>query len=238
MKNNSFLLFFITIGFVIAAIVLKSGFFDQISSQARLSLAETQEITPFHKRIVRYHKRISGNVPAGAVQYIGDSFVQGFTVSAVAAPAVNYGIGGDTTVGMLARIPQYGSLETARAIVLLGGFNDLWHRDEADIAKNFEKMLALIPASRPVIIVGVFPTDPRVVAAFDGMNARIKSLNKGLAQVCADDARCRFVDIGGELVDAEGMLNPELHDGDGLHLNAAGNAVLIRALKDALLEIP
>lgn len=234
MNKNSFLLFFITIGFVIAALVLNSGYFSRTTDTLGLTHHESAEITPFHERIVRYHKRVSGNVPPDAVQYIGDSFVQGFTVSAVANPAVNYGIGGDTTVGMLARIPLYDSLATARAVVLLGGFNDLWRRGEKEIVSNFKKMLELIPADRAVIIVGVFPTDPRVEPAFAGMNQRIEKLNLGLAGICHEDQRCQYININDQLVDEEGLLNPKLHDGDGLHLNAQGNAVLIRALKPAL----
>lgn len=238
MRRNSFLLFFITIAFVIAALMLQSNYFTQFGGGVGLPSVGSSEITPFHKRIVRYHKRISGNVPAGAVQFIGDSFVQGFTVSAVATPAVNYGIGGDTTVGMLARIPAYESLKTARAVVLLGGFNDLWHRGERKIIVNFAQMLTLIPAGKPVILTGVFPIDPRVEPAFDGFNQRIMKLNQGLSEICAADSRCQFVDLGRELVDGAGFLNPDLHDGDGLHLNAAGNAVLISALKEKLASLP
>ena len=59
-------------------------------------------------------------------------------VTEVAARGINYGIGGDTTEGVLARLPEYNSLGRAAAVVLAIGDNDLQRGlSEAEIIANY-----------------------------------------------------------------------------------------------------
>ncbi len=231
MKRQTLIIYIIAIHMALIAALIKTDAFRKLEEKVGVVSEEVGEITPFYERILRYHKRISGNAPPGAVQFIGDSFIQGLCVSAVANPAINYGIGGDTTYGMLQRISEYTSLKTARAIVLAAGFNDMWRRDNAAIAQNYSQILRTLPANRPVLMTAVFPVDERLIDAFKGRNARIADLNARLMEVCAADQRCRFIDINMLLMDKSGNLAPRYYDGDGLHLNSAGNAIWIEALR-------
>src|SRR5450432_2394781 len=79
----------------------------------------------FYEERLAAHLLTDRVVPAGAVVFVGDRQVQGLDVASVASVAVNYGIGGDTTVGVLRRLPLYASLTRARAVVLEVGTNDL-----------------------------------------------------------------------------------------------------------------
>ncbi len=221
---------FVGLGIVVA----RPDVVDRIRARAGLVSQDEVELTPFHHRIVRYHRRISGNVLPGSVHFIGDSFIQGLCVSCITHPAVNFGIGGDTSYGVLRRLPQYPSIQSAAAVVLAFGFNDLWFRSDEEILDNYRQVLQALPPQLPVIVTALFPVDDQAEPALAGMNQRIAGLNPQLAKLCAERPYCVFVDIGDQLRDQSGRLAARYHDGDGLHLNSAGNALWIAALRPLL----
>ena len=57
-----------------------------------------------YAKILAYHKRIDSNIPDDAVIFIGDSITEGLAVSSISPVSVNYGIGSDTTLGVLQRL--------------------------------------------------------------------------------------------------------------------------------------
>jgi hypothetical protein len=106
---------------------------------------EQTEITDYLNRIFSYHIRMDGNIPDGAVIFIGDSLIQSLCVSAIACPSVNYGIGGDTTVGVLHRLPFYHSITRASVVVLSIGINDMKYRTNEEILSNYKIIINKIP---------------------------------------------------------------------------------------------
>ena len=230
-KSKTILVALLGCVLVLGTLVARPDVVDRIKSKVGLMSQEERELTPFYQRIVKYHRRVSGNAPAQAVHFIGDSFVQGLCVSAVVNPAINLGIGGDTSFGVLKRISQYPSLQQARAVVLAFGFNDLWSHSDEDIVANYRRVLAALPTGMPVLMTALFPVNEREEPSLKGMNGRIRTINVQLGALCAETPYCAFVDIGDQLRDASGQLSQRYHDGDGLHLNSAGNAIWIAAIK-------
>jgi lysophospholipase L1-like esterase len=194
------------------------------------------ELSDYFHRLVRYHSRMDGNVPDGAVVFIGDSITQGLCVSAVAPLSVNYGIGSDTTVGVLNRLSTYQSVNRASVIVIEVGVNDLARRSDEEILRNYQAIADRLPAGKPVIFNAVMPLDEEV-HPWKGYNSRIKALNAGLKALCDKSARLHYVDIGPLLVDGKGNFADELHDGDGVHPNAKSNALWIAELRKKIAEI-
>ncbi|MEN6429162.1 MAG: GDSL-type esterase/lipase family protein [Phycisphaerales bacterium] len=193
------------------------------------------EITDHFRRMLRYHLRMDGNVPDGSVLFIGDSLVQGLCTDAVACPSVNYGIGQDTTVGVLTRLPQYRSLLRASALVLEIGANDMSRRDNQQIIENYRQILDAVPRSVPVVCSAVLPVNERLLSPPDeSANARIRDFNVLLETLCSADSRCVFVNPANRLVDADGNLAAALQDGDGVHPNSDGNRIWIDELRAAL----
>jgi len=193
------------------------------------------ELTEHYHRMLRYHLRMDGNVPDGSVLFIGDSLVQGLCCDAVACPSVNYGIGSDTTDGVLERLPKYRSVSRASAVVLVIGSNDLDRRGDDEIIENYRRILAAIPRSVPVACNAILPVNERLLPASDrGANARIQSFNARLKALCEGDSRCVFLDAGPRLVDSEGNLSTPLQDGDGVHPNSDGNRIWIEELRAAV----
>jgi lysophospholipase L1-like esterase len=182
-----------------------------------------------------------GAVPRGAVIFIGDSQIQGLDVDGVARGAVNFGIGGDTTAGLLQRLPLYASLGRARAVVLEIGTNDLAVAAPQEIVANYQRILSLIPREAAVVVNAVLPVSAGKSGESGGpvsRNQAIGEINGGLAAICATRAGCAFIDPGPALADPSGDLAAEYDLGDGLHLSRAGYRVWSDMLRAALARDP
>lgn len=187
----------------------------------------------FDAAMLTHHLRADTSVPRGAVIFLGDSMVQGLATAAVAPLGVNYGIGGETTEGLLRRLPRYHSLARAAGIVIGSGVNDLSIPDESTTEANIARILDALPPGVPVVLSAILPLDSAARAGYASGNARIERVNARLRALAAVRARVRFADVPGNMRAPDGRLLARLHDGDGLHLNAAGYAKWIAALRMA-----
>lgn len=181
--------------------------------------------------------RMDGNVPDKAVAFVGDSLVQGLYTDAVASPSVNFGIGGDTTIGVLGRLPAYGSLLRASTVVLAIGVNDLKFRNNGEIIRNYRLILQSLPKTLPLVCSGVLPVAETSQPPGSIANERVREINVALEALCTEHKRCVFVDIGSKLVDTRGNILTTYYEADGVHLNSAGNRIWIEALRGAVTRI-
>lgn len=196
----------------------------------------TAELTPHYHQMTAFLSRVDKNLPEGVILFIGDSLIQGMAVTAVTPGAVNFGIGSDTTLGVLKRIQGYRSLASAKLVVLAIGVNDLRHRENSAIVENLAAILNLMPDHTPVIVNAVLPVDePRL--GKPGFNDRIRALNAKLEVLVNRRQNTQFLDIGAALIDESGMLAGQRHIGDGLHLSQSGYDLWIAALKTAVVKL-
>jgi len=202
----------------------------------RLGFETRPELGDYYRQTVRHHSRTVATVPDGAVIFIGDSLTQGLAVAAVAPAGVNYGIGGDTTAGVLERLPVYRpALARARCIVVAIGFNDTRYRSPDEALGNYARILDALPADRPVIVSAILPIDEQARAALAGRGAWIQQFNAGLVRLAGSREGVSLVDAGDALDgDGDGRLDRPLHDGDGVHLNSAGYLAWSARLADAV----
>lgn len=187
----------------------------------------------FYRQTVQFHQRVDACVSSGAVLFIGDSFIQGMCVTEIVPGGINYGIGGDTTSGLLARLSKYSSVPRAKAIVLAIGDNDL-RRGENDsvIVANYERILEMIPVHVPVLFCSLTPCDER--AGGGPTNGKIAKLNGFVKNVCSSRANAHYIDLASALADGEGQLQQQYDDGDGTHLNGKGYRVCIEKLRESI----
>jgi len=217
----------------LALVIYQTDFFVRVGNGLGIDLSP--EITQGFSIMMKYHERIDPNVPKGAAIFIGDSLTQGLCVDAVFTPSVNYGIGSDTTHGVLKRIPKYKSLDRASIVIIEVGVNDLRRRNNEEILSNYSSILNLLPAHLPVIISGVLPVNEDLANNATSHNVRIRELNSRLETLCESrKPLCTFVDSGRSLMDSSGNLSNRYQDGDGLHLNGEGNGVWIQELKNGI----
>lgn len=170
----------------------------------------------------------------GAVVFLGDSITQGwgdkFRDAFPGMKLANRGIGGDTTRGMLIRLPDDVLILRPSAVVLLLGTNDIEVGIPVEAAtRNFRKIIDALKEQNPkmpIILCRVFPSSaekkrPRETIA--ALNAAYEEAIKGDPQVTVLDTWTLFATADG---DAQPALFPDL-----LHLNAAGYARWAAALR-------
>ena len=187
-----------------------------------------------HRERLVFHLRGDAALPAGGWRLFGDSLVEGMPVAALPVRASNYGIGHDDTIGLARRLPLYASVARADGVLIAVGVNDIRRADPAAILPRYATLVDAVPAGVRVLCHGVLPVDERVRPDPGGRsNARIGVLNVGLETLCTNRGH-RYVPPPRALAGADGNLRVELHDGDGVHLNADGYAVWLQHLGPVL----
>ena len=129
------------------------------------------------------------------------------------------------------------ALERAKCIVLAIGINDGRYRSAEEAINNYVQILDALPQNRPVVVSAILPVDKAARAELADREERIDDFNSGLKHVAGQRDLVTFVDSSKDLdADSDGSLDPSLHDGDGVHLNSAGNIVWSSRLRDAVLR--
>lgn len=186
----------------------------------------------FYFEMAAYLRSVSGQLPDGSSFFIGDSHIQNLCVPCVVPGAVNLGIGHDTTVGLLNRLPDYPSLPRASQVVIAIGSNDLKRRDNTKLLENYQKILAALPHNTKIYWLAQFPVDARLEQVHHRTNRRIQQLNQLSTLLCLQRPGCQPIDPGSLLTDNSENLRSEYHRGDGLHLNNLGYQRLIEILRE------
>ncbi|WP_102692402.1 GDSL-type esterase/lipase family protein [Rummeliibacillus pycnus] len=145
-------------------------------------------------------------------------------------PILNRGIGGDTTVGLLKRLDTITSGQP-KSIVLMIGVNDIAIGfTEKQTLNNYDKILTDIEQKSPntqIIITSVLPVNNNLYG-YRVHNSQVIKLNEGLQQL-ASKHQIPMVNIHDEFLKGN-QLDPK-YTRDGLHLNGAGYAIWVSALK-------
>jgi lysophospholipase L1-like esterase len=228
--NRSLIAYLVLLHLLLGLVLVKSDFLQR--TRGYLGVLPP-EMTRHYHDMVAYHRRMDEQVPDGAVVFIGDSITQSLAVSNVSTNSFNYGIGSDTTFGVLQRIGTYRSLNRAETVVLAIGVNDLKRRDPDEIIRNYEHILEKLPKGMNIVISALHPVDDRLQGGLRS-NQRIQQVNQSLKQLAeASDLRV-YCDITPLLIDSDGNLKAAYHVGDGIHLSAAGYALWTEALRNAI----
>ena len=209
-----------------------------VKSDFILRVKEKLGITNYGYEHYRYslfsQKMVDKNMKKGSIVFIGDSMIEGLCTSCIVNNSINYGIGGDGTIGVINRVKEYTFLKDASAIVLEIGINDMPYLDNETIIKNYKKILNSIPKNIPIIINSIFPIDESINMFRYGHNKRIRELNNELKKLSQKSPNYNFLDIFDEFLDKNNNLSKELHIGDGIHLNEIGYDKWIRKLKEII----
>lgn len=176
--------------------------------------------------------RLEANAEPDRVVLLGDSIIAGLDGTALHPAALNLGVGFDKVHTLAERVGTYNSLQRARGIVVSVGTNDLPFRGIDSIEKGYRVLLARLPKHIPLLVSAVLPVDDRLVKGRP--LEKIAQINERVGALCAGHPSCMFVPAPDELTDAAGRLKVQFHEGDGLHLNAAGYAVWKPVLRSAL----
>lgn len=228
--KKPFLVYVIFLHFIFFALLWKSNLLMALAYKAGYP---RPEISSFHLGIFRYQKIQDASVPAGSTLFIGDSITHGLVTSSITNSSVNFGIGADTTVGVLSRVKQFQSISTAKAIILTIGVNDLViGRDVHSTVDNIKKIINQFN-QRQTFLSAVLPVDEGK-KRWESLNEKIDSLNSELTLLAANLPNVTYMDSNPILRGADGNLKVEHHVGDGLHLSPSGYKVWAEFLRNTL----
>lgn len=181
----------------------------------------------------------AGEVEAkqGALVFLGDSITQGWGDNLKGAfgetTVANRGISGDTTRGMLYRMPEDVLALKPSGVVLLMGTNDLEEGDTPEmIAGNLKLIIGALKKSDkeiPIVLCNVFPSHEskrRPAEQIRKINALYAEVVKGDSQVTLVDTWAMFADENGNARKGE---FPDL-----LHPNDKGYEMWANTLRPVL----
>ena len=160
------------------------------------------------------------------VLFIGDSITEGAPLWAMfpELATANYGIGWDTTDGLLLRLEQIRRNRPQRAFILIGT-NDLGYQHSArHIASNIQSVIATLRPDMPATefyVLSILPREAKFVAILAEANE--------LLRTAAAQGGYVFLDLASHMMDTDGSLRKELSY-DGLHLNVHGYALWSQVL--------
>jgi lysophospholipase L1-like esterase len=177
------------------------------------------------------------------VVFLGDSITDGWRLNEyfTGRDFVNRGIGGQTTLEMIARFRQDVAGLNPKAAVVLGGTNDLAAGVPANqIEENLATMGDLAKAHGiKAAFASILPVsdyhkdaDPHYEMTPSHPPATITAINSWLRAYCQSQGFV-YVDYYAAMVDSAGQMQADLSD-DGLHPNAKGYRVMSPVALEAI----
>jgi beta-glucosidase len=181
-----------------------------------------------------------------SVLFLGDSLTERFPHDAPRVwqehiqprGVVNAGVSGDRTETLLWRL-RNGNLDgpPPSLVIVLIGTNDLAYDGPPrspeltaeGIRANLLYLRTRLP-NTPILLLGLLP---RGASPASELRRKVVAVNRLISR-CTDRRSVFYADIGGALLDAQGMLTPEVSP-DRLHLSEIGYAKLA-SLLDALID--
>ncbi|MGO4880070.1 MAG: GDSL-type esterase/lipase family protein [Bryobacteraceae bacterium] len=204
--------------------------------RALLDLKETQLHNSDPDNLKRYadaNQKLGAPSPQKPrVVFLGDSITDGWRLNEYYGSDrdfVNRGISGQITDEMLARMQADVIDLKPRAVLVLGGINDIGRGIAAGAIENNLAMMAdlaeahhIVPMFASLLPVSDYHKDvnPQYARTDRLPPARILEVNAWLKSFC-DQRHYVYVDYYAALVDKSGFLGAELAD-DGLHPNGRG----------------
>ncbi len=174
--------------------------------------------------------------------FLGDSLTHGWPKEEwerlfPKSDALNMGIGGDTTDGLIWRLQNGHAIKDYDPLfIVLIGTNDIGlERTPEQTAKDIGKLLALLkrdhPAS-PILLLGLWPRDETPSAPLRQKTQKVNALIRS----CADGKNIAFLDLGPFLLDKDGSL-PEDMAPDFLHPSKKGYSRLVEPLRKEIKKL-
>jgi lysophospholipase L1-like esterase/dienelactone hydrolase len=184
------------------------------------------------ERLADFEKHQAGD--QGSIVFLGDSITANCNLADFLpdSKVANRGIAGDTTRGMLCRLQNNVLDLHPKAIVLLGGINDLFHDPKwapEAIGQNVRLMLQKIYSAAPdtpVLVCEIFPSQ-NIAADL------VRAANVAVDKIVADFPNARRVTTYAPYLNSDGTQNSALFL-DGTHPNPAGYDVWKRIMNTEL----
>ena len=233
--KRSFPLFLLIYVFILHVIIISVIINPNLAYRVAIELKlepDNELITHYMSSMNTMHARVDQNTPSNTFIFIGDSLIQGLSVSSISSAAVNFGIGHDTINGVKKRSLKYKSLQNASSILISVGVNDLRYNSVKRVISDYKKMLHTLNNIHHVFIHEVLPIDSNKLGR--DLQKKINLFNNDLFKLTNEFDNITLLKSSSKFLDLNDNLNPSLHLGDGLHLNKKGYDIWIQQLRQQL----
>jgi len=208
-------------------------FETDLAARSAASVAEAADPNNLH----RYAEANTKLPPLGTlprVVFLGDSITDGWRLNEYFSGRdfINRGISGQTTIQMLGRFLEDVAYLHPKAMVVLGGTNDLARGIAPQAIEDTLTMIGELAKDRGIkpVFASVMPVSAEVAKVRP--TASIQQINRWLQDYCKREGFV-YLDYYTALADAAGQLPADLSD-DGLHPNARGYSVMSRVALEAI----
>ena len=173
--------------------------------------------------------------PANATVFVGSSSIPRWNTAdgLPGIPLINRGFGGSQMSDAVYWVEETVLKYSPRTVVVYEGDNDsgagkLSDQILEDYKEFVEAVLTAQPATR-IIIMSIKPSLRRW-----NVWPEMQASNAALEAFAGQDARVDFIDVGTDMLGADGLPIPEYYVPDGLHMTPAGYVVWNRIVGEAL----
>jgi len=208
-------------------------FETDLAARAEAAVADAADPNNLH----RYAEANTKLPPLGTVPrvvFLGDSITDGWHLNEYFSGRdfINRGISGQTTTQMLGRFLQDVANLHPKAMVVLGGTNDLARGIAPQAIEDTLSIIGELAKDRGIkpVLASILPVSAEVAKVRP--TASIQQLNRWLQDYCKREGFV-YLDYYSALADAAGQLPADLSD-DGLHPNAKGYSVMSRVALEAI----
>lgn len=198
-------------------------FIASVSVRAQLNATSRPDIYPY---LVERFQAMS--VTGDDIVFIGNSitFWGDWRELTGSDRVKNWGIPGDHTYGILARVDDIVSVKPSK-VFILAGINDLaGGLTDSLIVAHLKEIVGRILEGTPetaIYIQSILPTNPTFgkLNRHYGHEDRIQQINRLLSEFAENTRNCTFIDLYTYFLDDAGFLLKE-YTWDGVHLTVAG----------------
>jgi len=173
--------------------------------------------------------------PNNAIVFIGSSSIRLWDLkqSFPDLVSLNRGFGGSQMSDAVKYAQRIVTPYKPRLIVLYEGDNDLnAGKSPQQVAADFDEFLKIVRAELPItplIVIGMKPSPSRWK-----LIEQQRETNRLLADRCAKDGKCRFLDVEKPMLGSDGQPKPDIFRADKLHLNDEGYKIWNELLRPLL----
>ncbi len=203
-------------------------------------------IQVYQRKIDTVFFELNESSEPGGIVFLGDSITDFFRINEYfhGVYVINRGISGDTTDGVLFRLPESVYHLQPSKVFLMIGTNDLGeNKTEQDIIHNIGQIISAIQANCPetmIYLESIYPVsnirDKKVRRFIVGKrtNEKIRRINQKLEEL-AQEKNITYIDVFSHLVDETGNIRLE-YTVEGLHLTVQGYRAVSGVLKPFVMD--
>ena len=233
MKKILLTAYLVVVHVLLVAACISTDFLPRVAAKLHLSAPPPSEAELMMSVMRTVHSQVDATVPEGATLFLGDSITMFFATSALAAHAVNYGIGWQRTDQLIDSMDRYQSMARAARVVVTIGTNDLLQHRSHGIESRYRAILAKIPAHASIVMSSIPPLGNSL---FRDQGIAVDDVRRVVASAqaaCEADHRCRFVNTY-EALSVHGHPVPGALRADDIHLTPQGYARWFAAMRPAM----